>query len=193
MKDSYVPGIATTIVVLVIKDFFFLAATTSLDGGATVGIVIGVLALVALAMTGFVLTVILIWHFKCRSGYSDFTRTKHEGIDNPNYGEIDYGTQQTSYRSIPEEYEGPQSKQTSPSYINVPYQNMLCSGSTSGIYSYVVVKHPSAKSYDSTFLQSSSGSLAMPNVVAANTDDEQTKQFATADYAILVDNNHNCS
>ena len=129
------------------------------------------LALVALAMTGFVLTVILIWHFKCR-WYSGLTRTKHEGIDNPNYGEIDYGTQQTSYRSIPVDYEVPQSKQTSPNYISIPYQSTTHSGSASGIYSYVVVKHPFAKSYDSNFLQSSSGSLGLPNVVAADTDDQ---------------------
>lgn len=127
------------------------------------------LALVALAMTGFVLTVIIIWHFKCR-WYSDLTRTKHEGIDNPNYGEIDYGTQRSSYGSVPVDYEVPQSIQTSPNFNNVPYQNITRSGSTSGIYSYVVVKHPFAKSYDSNLLQSSSGSLDLPNVVAVDLD-----------------------
>ena len=130
------------------------------------------LALVALAMIGFVLTVILIWHFKCRWYYSDLTRTKREGIDNPNYGEIDCGTHQTSYRSPPVDYEVPQSKQTSQNYINAPYHSISRSGSTSGIYSYVVVKHPFAKSYDSHFLQSSIGSLGLPNVVAADTDDQ---------------------
>lgn len=123
-------------------------------------------------MTGIILIVTLYWHFKCRyyAKYGDLSKTKHEGIDNPNYGEIDYGTQQSSTH-IPVEYEVPQPKETSPNYINVPYQNITHSGSSSGTYSYVVVKHPVVKSYDSNFLQSSGGSLGLANVVAVDTDD----------------------
>ena len=68
----------------------------------------------------------------------NISSTKHEGMDNPNYGEVDpYGSQRTSTQ-IAVDYEVPQSNHTSPKYINIPSQNLAHSSSNSGIYSYVI-------------------------------------------------------
>ena len=46
---------------------------------------------VALAVTGVVLAIILTWCLKCRH-QRYFVKMESEGLDNPNYGEVDHGT-----------------------------------------------------------------------------------------------------
>ena len=140
-------------------------------------------------MTGVVLAALLTCHFKGRfSKYynSGISSAKHEGLDNPNYGEVDpHGSQHTSTQ-IAVDYEAPQSNHTSAKYINIPSQNLAHSSSNSGIYSYVIVEHPkdAPMSYDSNFLQSSGGSWELPSVATAETVEPMNGRL-TSNYSLL--------
>ena len=156
------------------------------------GIVVGVMVFIALAVTGVVLAIILTWCFKCRHKRY-FVKMKSEGLDNPNYGEVDHGTlSQTSARDyevpIPMNSEAQQQPGQPTHYINIPNQNLTTKGSNSGDYSYVLVSHPHIthpqRSYDSHFLQSSEESWDLPRVVAAESGDPTSGKLTT-NYSLL--------
>lgn len=110
--------------------------------------------------------------FKCKSRhttaskYTTVNRVEDEGLENPNYDEVDY-------IQSPQDYEVPRpmSGTAKQNYVNVPFQretnsSMNRSECDSGIYSYVIVNRHT--SYDSNFLQSTNGSLELPVVIAAD-------------------------
>ena len=112
-----------------------------------------------------------------------------EGLDNPNYGKVDCGPLRCNPTSTRRDYDVPMCinselpvQKQLPSgqpteHAYTPQQNLMAmndhgSNTCSGIYSYVLVRHPEISdcdtSYDSHFLQSSrEESWDLPRVVAA--------------------------
>ena len=138
--------------------------------GAVAGIVVGVLAFVALAVIGVVSANLLTCYFKCRHTSRYFRKVESEGLENPNYGDVDRGpaiiSQNQTTAQKPSDYEVPvpsisnskqhaqeqrqqhnsfvqqqPGKQTQ-KYVNIPNQNLTSSHAGSGEYSYVFVGHP---------------------------------------------------
>lgn len=153
-----------------------------------------------LVVTGVVLTIILIWHCKCRAERrrEGFIKVKERGLglDNPNYGDVDRGT----HSHAPQDYEVPvnfQSQQTpTAKSVNHPSQNLTNRSdvhkSTSGVYSYVTVRHPiptvspRRETYDSEFLQSSDlESWELPAVATAESADPGVYGSLSSSYTLL--------
>ena len=128
----------------------------------------GVLIFVTLAViAGVVLVTILTWYFKCRHTRY-FMKMRSEGIENPNYGDVDRGPLITRYQrvtAVAGDYEVPvpinnsepvqqqqqqqpqahHGRPTQPQYVNIPDQNQrrsLTGSSNNGDYSYVIVRPP---------------------------------------------------
>ena len=167
--------------------------------GAVAGIVVGVLAFVALAVIGVVSAILLTCYFK-RRRTRYFRKMESEGLENPNYGDVDRGPaiisqnpttasdyevpvpsiryserhaqeQHQQHNSFVQQQPGKQTQK----YINVPNRNLTSSLTGSDEYSYVFVRHPQhqpvrpQRSYDSNFLLSSEESLDLPTFVAVET------------------------
>ena len=138
--------------------------------GAVAGIVVGVLVFIALAVIGVVSAILLTCYFKHRHTRY-FRKKESEGLENPNYGEVDSGpfiSQNQTTAQEPSDYEVPvpsisysephmqeqhqqhnsdsfaqqQHGKPTQSYINIPDRNLTSSLTGSGDYSYVIVGRP---------------------------------------------------
>ena len=126
----------------------------------------GVLVFAILAVIGVVLAIVLSWYFKC-GHIRHFMKMESEGIENPNYGDVDRGPliSQIQTTAVPRDYEVPvlinnsepvqQQQQQQPQahhgrptqrqYVNIPDRTLtspLTGSCNSGDYSYVFVRPP---------------------------------------------------